>query len=467
MEIRYDRDLRHNYMVLCGVTAGDSHGMKMLGACTPEGLLPCSIRDINGEIYLYYEIDSRQSIRNRFAGSCMSAADLEGLLRAVVRLADTLEEYLLDMDSVLFSPDHVYADMRKERFYFAYCPVPASDRRDTDGAFSEFAASLLELIDPDDEEAAVMAYSLCGMADTGSAPVAEMARTVINEAREEKEKNAKEEEAVAAPADMYAECADPVRERPGNTDYEAVLAAMDEKELLPAPKKKKGPVIMGIVSAVVFAGDLVVRRTLYLNRVEKTLSLVVAGLCLVMTTVSFLLILKGTEKERGDDPQKEQGSVAGNAERRAVHIEEAVLSGSYPSSPGRRVADASRFPERADTGGAPEEDLQTTVLDTAAAGNVSKLYGRNGEETINISLERLPFTVGKLAGVTDHVINEPSVSRMHVRFSGDGSGQATKMQDLNSTNGTWLNGRRLKPNETVDIRPGDEIGLGRLLFEFR
>ena len=452
-------------MVLCGIAAGESYGMKMLGAGTPEGLLPCSIRDINGEIYLYYEIDSRQSIRNRFAGSCMSSADLEGLMRAVVRLADTLEEYLLDMDSVLFSPDCVYADMRKERFFFAYCPVCVSGRGDTEGSFSEFAAGLPELIDPDDEEAAVMAYSLCAMADTGSMTIADMAESVLNEAKAEKTE--KKEEPCSAKPDIYAECADPVQERPADTDYEAVLAAMDEKEMLPAPKKKKGPVIIGLSSGLIFAGDLIVRRTLYLNRVENLLSLAAAGLCLIMTTVSFLLILKGTDKARGDDPAGEQGGGTGNAERRTVHMEEAVLSGSYPSPPGRAAADTSHIPGRTDIAGAPDEDQQTTVLDTAEAGNVSKLYGRNGEETINISLERLPFTVGKLAGVTDHVINDSSVSRMHVRFSGDGSGQATRMQDLNSTNGTWLNGRRLKPNETVDIRPGDEIGLGRLLFEFR
>ena len=34
------------------------------------------------------------------------------------------------------------------------------------------------------------------------------------------------------------------------------------------------------------------------------------------------------------------------------------------------------------------------------------------------------------------------------------------ISDLNSTNGTFRNGLRLLPNETVSIEPGDEIGLG-------
>ncbi|MBF1019376.1 MAG: FHA domain-containing protein, partial [Lachnospiraceae bacterium] len=37
----------------------------------------------------------------------------------------------------------------------------------------------------------------------------------------------------------------------------------------------------------------------------------------------------------------------------------------------------------------------------------------------------------------------------------------------NSTNGTWCNGLRLMPNESREIRRGDEICLGNLVFDYR
>ncbi len=114
-----------------------------------------------------------------------------------------------------------------------------------------------------------------------------------------------------------------------------------------------------------------------------------------------------------------------------------------------------------------ETDDETTVLADDSFPHTSKLYGRNGAETVNIPLERLPLTVGKLSGCADFIIKDPSISRMHAKFIGDGTGIATRMKDLNSTNGTFLNGRRLRPNEIVDIRSGDEIGLGHLVFELR
>ena len=39
--------------------------------------------------------------------------------------------------------------------------------------------------------------------------------------------------------------------------------------------------------------------------------------------------------------------------------------------------------------------------------------------------------------------------------------------DLNSTNGTFRNGMRLEPNASEIIKPGDEIGIGKLKFIYR
>ena len=36
MEIRFDRDLRHNYMVLCGLETGEDYRLKMLSENAPK-----------------------------------------------------------------------------------------------------------------------------------------------------------------------------------------------------------------------------------------------------------------------------------------------------------------------------------------------------------------------------------------------------------------------------------------------
>ena len=94
-----------------------------------------------------------------------------------------------------------------------------------------------------------------------------------------------------------------------------------------------------------------------------------------------------------------------------------------------------------------------------------KLYGIGKCRRQKIFLERLPCLVGKDKSLTDHVIEDPTVSRMHAKFSVEE--ETVWMQDLNSTNGTYHNGMRLKPHEKVALETEDEIGFGQMQFVFR
>ena len=94
------------------------------------------------------------------------------------------------------------------------------------------------------------------------------------------------------------------------------------------------------------------------------------------------------------------------------------------------------------------------------------LYGTGTCRGEKISLEHLPCVVGKIGEYVDQVLDDSSVSRMHARFALDREGRMT-VRDLNSTNGTWLNGERLMPNECRALQEGDHVLLGRMQFVYR
>jgi len=64
-------------------------------------------------------------------------------------------------------------------------------------------------------------------------------------------------------------------------------------------------------------------------------------------------------------------------------------------------------------------------------------------------------TIGREAG-NDIIINDPQVSRNHARLTLQGS--AYILEDLGSTNGTFVNGRRV--SGPVALSAGDMVGLG-------
>jgi hypothetical protein len=68
---------------------------------------------------------------------------------------------------------------------------------------------------------------------------------------------------------------------------------------------------------------------------------------------------------------------------------------------------------------------------------------------------RTPFELGRTREA-EIFLRDPEVSRRHVRFEAQNG--VVYIEDLKSSNGTFLNGRRLA--EPLEIRPGDEIDVG-------
>ena len=70
--------------------------------------------------------------------------------------------------------------------------------------------------------------------------------------------------------------------------------------------------------------------------------------------------------------------------------------------------------------------------------------------------------IGRDPMESSHVVVDESVSRTHARVYARGG--ALHVEDLGSTNGTYLNGRRLVEGQGVRMRDGDELVVGALAF---
>ncbi len=113
----------------------------------------------------------------------------------------------------------------------------------------------------------------------------------------------------------------------------------------------------------------------------------------------------------------------------------------------------------------PDQGEEVTMFIPWTENSEHKLYGTERKNKVHIDLMRAPFTIGKMEGVSDIVIDDKSISRLHAKIIR----QAGRFYliDMNSTNGCFRNGMRLRPNEKAEIEPGDEIGFGRLKFVYR
>ena len=69
-------------------------------------------------------------------------------------------------------------------------------------------------------------------------------------------------------------------------------------------------------------------------------------------------------------------------------------------------------------------------------------------------------TIGRAIGA-DFIVEATMVSRVHCRLTA--GAEEIELEDLDSTNGTFVNGKRIEGR--MRVRSGDRIGVGRVELE--
>ena len=103
---------------------------------------------------------------------------------------------------------------------------------------------------------------------------------------------------------------------------------------------------------------------------------------------------------------------------------------------------------------------ETIFFDSNAKEESWKLQWKERGRQKQVALEQFPCKVGKIKEEVSIVINDVSVSRVHCQFVKKENKIA--IMDLNSTNGTSLNGMPLENGEIIEIEKNDEILIGKV-----
>ncbi|MBQ7776380.1 MAG: FHA domain-containing protein [Lachnospiraceae bacterium] len=117
-------------------------------------LLPCSLRYINGEAFLYYDITSTQNLVQLFAQKPIRREWIKDFLWGIRQMRRELDRFLLEERNIIWNPEHIFQDMERNDFFFLYMPY-----YEQENGLESLMNYIIEHVDYEDEALVEFIYA--------------------------------------------------------------------------------------------------------------------------------------------------------------------------------------------------------------------------------------------------------------------------------------------------------------------
>lgn len=409
MEVRYKKDMNHNYLIL-GYEREVGYEINMVINNKLNGLLKGNLHTFNGCTELYYDISSKQPLNRIYLKRELSFADVKGILRSLQLLLEELRRYLLNADCVVFDAEYCYCNPNNRKPEWIYYPEDKKGH-----GIRNLAEFLIERVNHAEHKAVDMAYRFYKMVKDDILTAKDLLELL-----EEYEEDEKVTTNVIE-NNIYED------------DY---VFETEEKEILqgrvPIPEHK-----------------IKQNQNTWLN---------------IKNTIRKIFNW-GFEEKNGGPGRKNVKLETEAYRKREEKRKKGVEFDRKESSLNCKEWMKRETPIEWETYGLEREDMytgETRVMGVQNSTSTRRLRNLSKVGGSDISLQKLPCILGKMEDCSDIVLRDPSISRMHARiFEEDGE---LYLQDLNSTNGSYINNLELEGNETVKLKMGDEVIFGNLRY---
>ena len=492
MKSEYKRDMNHNYLILTGedVIDTDSYQVRMIVANAVPDLLQCRIQGIDGKFMVYYDVTSRHSLTALFEDRKLGIEDLQIILGGFIQVMEEMSEYLLNPCQLILEPEYIYMDSEKKNVRFCYLP---GFHGEVQKQFQNLAEYFLPKLDHEDGKAVMLGYGVYRRALEDSFHL-EHIKEELYKVREGKESDFMdyEKKIVQQPEKIDSgkeeqqkelwESGSWERENNVNSEKKTQKRRSEKKD-----KTKKTKDVKIWKSVAGFAGALLILLGIttgmaggYLPRVSTEILLGVILLLMVLGMLVYILLKKvsGNEQKKRDieekvqstderyNRQKEMMWQTCEAGEKKNRMEEAAVVGEGITEKRNPVSEklTKDVEKRKKTEEVSEGFGETMVLSSGAVKGPATLVSREPGELATIYLDQDITVIGKLKTAADAVINVPTVSRIHAKIRRrDGEYYLT---DLNSRNGTSVNGQMLKTGEDYFLKDEDEVDFAQARYIF-
>ncbi|EXX89676.1 hypothetical protein BG53_14500 [Paenibacillus darwinianus] len=491
----------------------DEIDLHMLQAERIPRLLAVDWLDVDGGITFRYCISGRRMVSQKLLSRTLSMTEYYALLLGVVEAVDECRHYLLREACCLLDDKFIYVGDSWDDIRLAYVPlrdgIPGRPLKeallglavrwiarvpnvngdglqkvlnileDTGATLSAVRARLLDLIG--------QPFTTGEKTEANLAVNSSFKLTAVGTGAAGGDALPDEEGKLFSGAGVFAgKESFPIIQTVGGEAYSQEFNDPDDDDWEPTRVNRadaaRAKWLTGAVTAIACA---VVWRFVYMAAPSLSFFMISGGLSLVIAW-GFLIVWKRLDVEKPAEAFSNRfsgrvGSVLADTADTAVYSEREKLA-SRRHVPTAEGTSRWREPGSEETPGAfseaaekevslPEADAdrnmpkdETVYLGRQAGGNRMEdsisLLREHAGITDSFPLAEGKLVIGRTAGFSQIVDGSEGVSRTHLEI--EQSANKFVVRDLNSRNGSWLNGEQMVPYKSYELKRGDELRLAGL-----
>lgn len=423
MEVSYKKDLEKSYMLIKTQNIDEEdYKVKMLCNNSIPGIIPISLRVFNNNIYVYYDISGKISLTGKYSGIKIKANDIKVLMYEMQKVIESAKEYMLDVNKIILDMDFIFETQNNKGIAFCYYPEKKESFVDS---LHLMLNKIIEMADHADRETVIISYGLQKMTQEENVTINEMLTFLgeqYKERNEEKVHGCKIEANIESGWEKES-----LNEEMKDITINTKEDNLRKKSMPYKDKNKKESKFAGGI----LKGDLFEKLKQTIRRKKKTYESMEE-----MELSDNREICVDDYHEFYQEPYKETYRETYQRDCQQNYQENNVENFS---------------------------DIEETVmLKTVLANTGVVLKCSDIERAQTIIPNEFPCIIGKSKKSSDCIIEDKTISRVHLRINEEEDGYY--IEDLNSTNGTYLNGERIKPHQLEKINIGDIIKLSEIEY---
>ena len=477
INIRYEHQNNSNYLVIEDSSEYEDYQYKMLKRNKPEHFLHFSMYSVNGRYGIYYDITSRQQLSKYYEYGKMTMEDVKSICVNISEMVRIAEDYMLDIDHVKIEPRYIYMDVGTKKLQFVY------HTRLNNHTFNESLKILFEFILEHfdhslDKESIVKLYEVYQKVIVGDYDPYNLMRMFGVVTRKKPETDNTADNII-----------DNTENKTGNNiesnNTESNKRFVEKKQIKTVMPEQ-------IVSDVEEKSD---KRDTKHARIIIAAVLIISGMINLLAPgvipynipsiwsfigigagVGMLTSIKKRGTKRGKtvvvsekqaipysvkaDVKEERRQEQQGEHKKENKKEQKENEISYDDICNETMLLSDYMPEIN-----KKKTLNLILQDEELIGNV-QIYIRGVQNNDNvIHMDKYPYVLGSFDKMSDVVIKAQVVSRMHCCiYHEDFKEDKYFVEDLNATNGTYLNGERLGNHEKKELHNGDILKLAAISF---